>query len=84
MENYQFFTLIGLISAGFGWIIIQMLKMQKDYSNKHIELLKEMHSLEIRLSDEIRSLDIRLSHVEGYLMGYNQKTGTENFKEKKQ
>ena len=24
MENYQFFTLIGILSAGFAWIILQI------------------------------------------------------------
>lgn len=36
---------------------------------------------EIRL--DIRQLDNRLSHLEGYLIGTSQKTGTESIKEKK-
>jgi len=73
MENYQFFTLIGMFIAligmmatGFGWIIARMLKMQKEMSAMHIELLKE-----------IRGLDSRIAHIEGYLIGAGQKTGTE-------
>lgn len=73
MENSQFLTIIGLFitligmgGAGFGWLIIKLFKMQKEISSMHIELLKE-----------IRGLDSRIAHIEGYLIGSAQKTGTE-------
>lgn len=83
MTNFQLLTIIGSILipmlSGFGWIIIRFFKMEtrfskmeKDSNNRHIELLKE-----------IRVLDSRLSHLEGYLIGINQRTGTESIKEKK-
>jgi hypothetical protein len=66
MENYQFFTLLGLLATGFGWMIIQLFKMKAEVASLKIEMLKE-----------IRGLDARLSHLEGYLIGSGQKTGTE-------
>jgi len=66
METYQFFTLLGLLAAGFGWLIVKLFKMQKEMSSMHIELLKE-----------IRWLDGRIDHIELYLIEAAQKTGTE-------
>lgn len=76
MSGHEVLTIILSIGipmlAGYGWILTKMFKIQKELSLMHIEILKE-----------IRGLDSRIAHIEGYLIGYNQKTGTENGKEKK-
>jgi len=59
-------TILVPMLSGFGWIVIRLFKMQKEVSSMHIELLKE-----------IRGLDSRIAHIEGYLIGMGQKTGTE-------
>lgn len=73
METYQFFTLLGLLSAGFGWIIIKLFKMQKEISTMKSEML----NMKVEILQEIRGLDSRIAHIEGYLIGSAQKTGTE-------
>jgi hypothetical protein len=65
--------------AGFGWIIIQLFKMQKDISGTKIEIA----NTKVEIIKEIRGLDSRISHIEGYLIGYNQKTGPDNGRERK-
>lgn len=69
MTNDQLLTIILSIGlpmlAGFGFMIFKMFSFQKDVS-------REMKDL----SNDIRSLDRRLSHIEGYLMGRDTKTGT--------
>lgn len=76
MSGHEVLTIILSIGipmlAGLGWILTKMFKIQKELSLTHFEILKE-----------IRFLDSRIAHIEGYLIGYNQKTGTENGKEKK-
>jgi hypothetical protein len=80
MENSQFLTIIGLFitligmgGAGFGWLIIKLFKMQKEISVMTSEILE----MKIELLGEIRGLDSRIAHIEGYLIGSAQKTGTE-------
>ncbi len=77
MEMNQTLTIILSIGipmlAGFGWIISLIISIQKD-------LQKDIRTLEGRLSDDIRKLDTRLSHIEGYLMGRDQRTGTQDKK----
>lgn len=73
MTNDQLLTMILSIGlpmlAGFGFMIFKMFSMQKDLS-------EDIKNVEIKLTQEIRSLDRRISHIEGYLMGRDAKTGT--------
>jgi hypothetical protein len=64
------------IISGLGWIVIQLFKMQKEISNIKIESI----NIKVEILKEIRGLDSRLSHLEGYLIGWGQKTGTEERK----
>jgi len=80
MENSQFLTvigffiiLIGMSGAGFGWLIYQSFKMKSEISKIKPEILE----MKIELLGEIRGLDSRIAHIEGYLIGSAQKTGTE-------
>ncbi len=73
MDNSQFFTLIGMLAAGFGWLIYQSFKMQKQIAETNVQI----GNVKVELLNEIRGLDSRISHIEGYLIGYNQKTGTD-------
>lgn len=45
-----------------------------DVSDKEIK--KDIRESENRITSEIRVLDSRISHIEGYLMGRDFKTGT--------
>ena len=69
MTNDQLLTIILSIGipmlAGFGWIIIKLFSFQSDVQ-------KEFKSM----GQDIRTLDSRISHIEGYLMGRDFKTGT--------
>jgi hypothetical protein len=59
--------------AGFGWLIYQSFKMQKEISDIKVKIA----DTKIDLIEEIRGLDSRIAHIEGYLIGSAQKTGTE-------
>ena len=69
MNEHEILTIILSILiptlSGLGWMIIRVFKMTKEISEMKIEILKE-----------IRTLDSRISHIEGYLIGAAQKTGT--------
>lgn len=87
MDNMQFLTiigffitLIGMMAAGFGWMIMQLFKMQKEISIIKLDvsgLRNEMINMKVEILQEIRGLDSRIAHIESYLIGSAQKTGTE-------
>ena len=60
--------------SGLGWVIVKIFGMKKEISGIRCEMLE----MKIELLKEIRVLDSRLSHLEGYLIGSAQKTGTNN------
>lgn len=91
MTDIQMLTIILSIGvpmlAGFGWIVMQLFKMQKDIAGTKIEIASfkteivgvknDMLNMKIEILNEVRILDSRIAHIEGYLIGFNQKTGTE-------
>jgi hypothetical protein len=73
MEMYQFFTLVGILGAGFGWMIVQQFSLKSEISDIKTDGLET----KVEILKEIRGLDARISHMEGYLIGIGQKTGTQ-------
>jgi hypothetical protein len=73
MTNGQLLTIILSLGipmlTGFGWMIRIIFQSQK-------EMTLEMSSMRSELLKEIRVLDARISHIEGYLIGSTQRTGT--------
>jgi hypothetical protein len=77
--------------TGFGWIIRVIFQSQKELaqikldvqgnkleiSNMRNELRLEISSTRNEVLKEIRVLDARISHIEGYLIGSTQRTGTQ-------
>jgi hypothetical protein len=60
--------------CGFGWLIIRMFKVHKKIS----DMKEEISDMKDEILGEVRGLNPRISHIEGFLIGFGQKTGKEN------
>ena len=74
MHDYQFWTLVGLVSANtialfaFLWKISSDNRKSDAARHKEMEVLrKDMHQMEIRLSKDIRDVDERVAGIAGRL-----------------
>ena len=65
MEIYKFWTLVGMLAGGFGWLIYQIHKTNDRMDNKFDKMNNKFDDLR----KDVQSLDSRISRIEGQLMG---------------